>query len=135
MEKLYKTKQRLYILEFLKQHRAEHITAEIIIDYFKKIGTPIGKATVYRYLDNLVEENKVRKYTTPEHNSAACFQYVNENGECNNHYHMMCTKCGTLIHINCKELEELTNHIYFKHNFKLDIFKTVMYGICENCMK
>lgn len=135
MEKLYKTKQRLYILEFLKQHRDEHITAETIINYFRKIGTPISKATVYRYLDNLVEENKVRKYTTSEHNSAACFQYANENGECNNHYHMMCTKCGTLIHINCKELEELTNHIYFKHNFKLDIFKTVMYGICENCMK
>ncbi len=134
MEKLYKTKQRLYILEYLKQNANEHITADMIIEHFKELGTPIGKATIYRYLDNLVNENKVRKYTMPYRNNAACFQYVDSTDNCLNHYHMKCIKCGNLIHIDCKELEELSQHIYNEHNFKLDIFKTILYGTCKNCM-
>lgn len=134
MEKSYKTKQRLYILEYLKQNLNEHITADKIIEHFKLIGKPIGKATVYRYLENLVEEDMVRKYAMPDRNAAACFQYVDKNSNCNNHYHMKCIKCGALIHIDCNELEEVANHIYNEHNFKLDIFKTVLYGTCESCM-
>lgn len=134
MEKSYKTKQRLYILEYLKQNMDEHITADKIIEHFKLIGNPIGKATVYRYLENLVEENMVRKYIMPDRNTAACFQYVDKNSSCNSHYHMKCIKCGALIHIDCNELKELANHIYNEHNFQLDIFKTVLYGTCENCM-
>ena len=51
MEKSYKTKQRARILEYLKDNKDKHITADTIIEHFKSTGNPIGKATVYRYLD------------------------------------------------------------------------------------
>ena len=134
MEKNYKTKQRANILDYLKQNNEKHITAEDIINYFKKNGTPIGKSTIYRYLDNLVKENIIRKYVSAENGTAACFQYINNQDECTNHYHMKCTNCGSLIHLACDEINELSNHIYKEHKFMLDTCKTVLYGICEKCL-
>lgn len=134
MEKVYKTKQRSNILNYLKENKEKHITAEEIILYFKKIGTPIGKSTIYRYLDNLVQENIIRKYANSETGGAACFQYINNHDKCNNHYHMKCTKCGALIHLDCDEINELSNHIFKEHNFKLDTCKIILYGTCENCL-
>ena len=134
MEKTYKTKQRAFILDFLKTHNDEHIPADMIIAHFKEIENPIGKSTVYRYLDNLVEENIVRKYAAAERGDSACYQFIDESHECNNHFHMKCSKCGTLIHLDCDEINELRDHIYKEHRFKLDICKTVLYGTCEKCM-
>ena len=77
MEKIfkYKTKQRARILEYLKNNSKQHITADEIINYFKKTENPIGKSTIYRCIDNLIEENVIRKYINEEGKSA-CFQYI-----------------------------------------------------------
>jgi len=133
MEKSYRTKQRTAILDFLKNNVEEHITADKIIEHFKANGNPIGKSTVYRYLDNLVEENIVRKYAASERGDSACYQYINGSKDCCHHFHMKCSKCGALIHLDCHEIEELTEHIYKEHKFKLDICKTILYGTCERC--
>lgn len=130
----YKTKQREHILNYLKTNEKKHVTAEEIIEYFKSIENPIGKSTVYRYLDNLVAENIIRKYISQERGSA-CFQYIKNQESCNNHYHMKCIKCGALFHLECNEITDLQNHILQNHNFKLDICKTVLYGTCNNCLK
>lgn len=135
MEKSYKTKQRARILEYLKDNREKHITADTIIEHFKSTGNSVGKATVYRYLDSLVEENIIRRFITPENSTAACYQYIDEDNNCKCHYHMKCTKCGLLIHLNCDEIEELSNHIYKEHKFKLDECKTILYGTCEKCLE
>lgn len=135
MEKSYKTKQRANIIKYLINNKSKHITAEMILTYFKDIGEPIGKSTIYRYLDSLVADNKVRKYVASESGSAACFQYIDDAHECKEHYHMKCTKCGNLIHLNCDEIEELSKHIFREHKFKLDVCKTILYGICQNCQK
>ena len=134
MEKSYKTKQRAAILEYLKQNVDNHITADNIIDHFKQIDNPIGKSTVYRYLDSLVEENIIRKYAGSERGDAACFQYINEEHDCLTHFHMKCSKCGSLIHLDCHEMEELSAHILKEHNFLIDMCKTTLYGTCKNCM-
>ncbi len=130
----YKTKQRAHILNYLKTNEKNHVTAEEIIEYFKSIENPIGKSTVYRYLDNLVAENVIRKYIVQER-GRACFQYIENQESCNNHYHMKCIKCGALLHLECDEIIDLQKHILQNHNFKLDICKTVLYGTCNNCLK
>ena len=130
----YKTKQRECIVEFLKKNNEKHITADEIIEHFKTTDNPIGKSTVYRCLDNLLSENIVRKYVISERDGA-CYQYVEEQEQCVNHYHMKCTKCGRLYHLECDEVNELQEHILKHHNFKIDICKTVLYGLCKDCMK
>ena len=82
----YKTKQKSSILEYLKEVDA-HVTADDVIDHFRRNGNNIGKATVYRCLDKLVEQNIVLKYSLGNGQSA-CYQYVGEH-EAEHHYHLI----------------------------------------------
>lgn len=127
----YNTKQREKILAFLKENEDKNITAEEILSYFSNIGESIGKATVYRYLNNLVKENIIKKYLD-ENKNCSCYQYVN-NENCNEHYHLKCEKCNKIIHLECEEFKDIQKHIAKQHEFELNTIKTVLYGICKKC--
>ncbi len=130
----YKTKQKEILTEYFENLPGVHITASDVCEYFKKTGTPIGQATIYRQLENLVDEGIIRKYIV-DSNSPACFEYTGgefrvENGNC---FHCKCEKCGKLIHLQCDELMFLKKHLKSEHNFRLDPLRTVFYGICDDC--
>lgn len=127
----YKTKQRELILSYLTENKNHHVMADEIAEHLKSQGNAVGKSTVYRYLDKLVNDGIVKKYISEEGKSA-CYQY-SENNNCNHHYHFKCTQCGTLLHVQCSHLNEMEMHIYQNHGFKIDLCKTVIYGICEKC--
>lgn len=128
----YRTKQREAILEYLIANKHKHIKAEEILDYCRENGNSVGKATVYRYLDKLVEENVIRKFTI-DGVSSACYQYGTDDECCNEHYHFKCMKCGDLFHISCDFMNEISEHVMKEHNFIIDSRKTVFYGICGKC--
>ncbi|MBQ9766364.1 MAG: transcriptional repressor [Lachnospiraceae bacterium] len=128
----YKTKQREMILELLKNNSDKHLTAEDVIGYLKEQETPVGKATVYRYLERLEEQGIIRKYLMPE-GKGACYQYSGDTRECHRHYHFKCEKCGKLFHVQCEYLDGISKHVYGEHGFTIDSSKTVYYGICRNC--
>ena len=44
-------------------------------------------------------------------------------------YHCKCEKCGKLIHLQCSEVENLTQHMKEHHGFKL---KSVTYRFLWN---
>lgn len=52
----YRTRQRTLVLSLLKRLGDRHLTAEEISRYLAEEGSPVGKATVYRCLDRLVEQ-------------------------------------------------------------------------------
>lgn len=128
----YKTRQRDLIFEFFVANKEKHVTADEVLEHLKGQGNSVGKSTVYRYLDRLVNEGKVRKYYIEE-GMGACYQYVGDKEECNNHFHLKCIRCGRLIHIKCDYLSEVDEHISKHHDFKVDNTKTVLYGICNRC--
>lgn len=131
-QKSYKTRQREQILNCLTENKAKHMTADEIVIWLKERKTDVGKATVYRTLDKLIEDGRARKYICEEGKSA-CYQYVDEQGECCRHFHLKCVECGRLIHLKCEYLSDLEQHIMKHHNFIVDNTKTVLYGICEDC--
>lgn len=131
---IYKTKQRDQILDCLIRNKDRHITAGEIITALKQSECPVGKTTVYRYLDMLVSQGIVRKYFIEEGKSA-CYQYIAMNGDCGEHYHLKCIECGQLIHFECKYIEELDSHVKSHHDFMVDYSKTVFYGCCSKCTK
>ena len=130
----YKTKQRDQILNCLIQNKDHHITAIEIIADLKQGKSPVGKATVYRYLDKLVSQGIVRRFFIEEGKSA-CYQYMAKNSDCSEHYHLKCVGCGELIHLKCEYLEELDSHVKLHHDFLVDHSKTVLYGCCGKCTK
>lgn len=130
----YNTKQKEKILEFIKLNKDRHLTASEIIVYLNGEGSQVGAATVYRYLDKLVNSGVIRKYTLDE-KSCACYQYIDNEMECSEHFHLKCTVCGRLIHTDCSYMQTLEKHISEHHDFTVDNSRTVLYGRCGDCEK
>ena len=132
----YRTKQREEIIEYMENAGGEHITVSDLCEYFRTKGKSIGQTTVYRQLENLVDEGLVNKYFI-DTNSPACFEYMGEGSHASSGicFHCKCEKCGRLIHLHCEELDEIIGHMQNEHGFSLDPRRTVFYGICSECRK
>ena len=125
----YKTKHKTELINYLISNSDKHLTIQEI----QKDLSSIPQATLYRLMDSLVEEGYVRKYIIGPSQSC-CFQYVNCGHE-HNHFHLICEKCGKLIHLDCHEADHLLVHIKDEHGFDIDVSKVNFYGICEECQK
>ena len=129
----YKTKQREYILAFLQNSEGRHITVAELVRHLQDNATPVGTATVYRTLEQLVEEGMVRKYVL-DGKSSACYQFLSDEPHlCQEHFHLKCTCCGRLFHVSCDYLNQLGEHLLEHHGFVIDHTKTVLYGLCADC--
>ena len=131
----YKTRQREQILTFLRTIPSTHFTAADVCAFFKEHEIPIGTATVYRQLEQLVQEGKGQKYIIDE-NSSACFEYIGDEevSAVPSCYHLKCERCGKLIHLECDEITEFERHITGHHGFRIDPARTVFYGVCAECL-
>ena len=128
----YKTKQKDAIYNYLSEHKEKHLTIDEILEHFLTNGQKIGRTTIYRYLEKLVEKGEVRKYSIEE-GISACYQLIAKGSCCSEHFHAKCTKFGTLYHVDCSSLLQIGEHLKEHHNFIIDHTKTVFYGICEKC--
>lgn len=131
---VYKTKQRAIIEKQLKNADGKHTTVDALAALLAANGECVGRTTVYRTLELMVKEGKVRKYTN-ETGEGACYQYVENAHECEKHFHLKCERCGKLIHVECESMSGLAEHIENHHGFKVNKLKTVLYGICGECLK
>ncbi len=129
----YNTKQKKAIVQCVKDMKNEHFTVDSLCEMLLKKGEVVGRTTVYRCLERLSEEGNLRKFAATSGESV-CYQYVGERQHCHEHFHLKCEKCGSLIHMECDELEGIIAHIKNHHGFSLNPLKTVIYGVCEGCM-
>lgn len=129
----YKTKQREAILDYIASLGGSHVTAVQIMEHFGNKDISIGRTTVYRHLDKLTESGKVRKYTI-DGISGACYQYVDNENDCRERLHLKCEDCGELFHLRSNMPNEVQQHIFDEHSFKVNTMKIILYGKCESCL-
>ena len=128
----YDTKQREMILVCLRENQSGHLTADEIYDMLKKYDLKVGRATLYRFLKVMEESGEIKKYRFSE-KSAACYQYLGKDTVCNSHYHLMCENCSRVIHLESPQLDSFIDGIEKDERFRIDVKKTVFYGICDQC--
>ena len=130
----YNTKRRAELLDYLRSMQGRHVTVSDIRAYFTAQGKTIGTATIYRQLENMLDQGLVNRYTLDE-TSAACYEYVGGGEHCQPTvcFHCKCVSCGALIHLRCEELEKVQGHLAAEHGFRLDLPRTVLYGLCRQC--
>ena len=130
----YHTRHQKELEEYLGAFPGTHFTVQEICTAFSEMGQPIGTATVYRCLERMVEEGRMRKYFI-EAGSPACFEFVPDRSDCGADvcFHLKCEKCGRLIHMQCEELAGIQAHLLTEHHFQLNPLRTVLYGICADC--
>lgn len=131
-ENQYKTKQRSQILQCMRNNAEKALTVDEICEILKNTGVSVGKTTVYRYLDSLLESGALRRYAE-EKGKSATFQYIESTNLCHSHLHIKCLKCGKLEHLDCEFLNGVSSHILQHHNFRIDNSKTTIFGICAKC--
>lgn len=128
----YNTKQKKLIEKVLTKNAEMQFTCEDVAQLLKEQNTPVGKTTVYRYLENLTKTGRVRKSQSLD-GKGYVYQYISDGLDCEEHLHLRCTCCGKLFHLGCDFMSGVGEHIRMHHNFVIDNTKTVIYGLCENC--
>ena len=126
---VYKTGQREFLIEYLKNNTDRYVSVEDIEKFLYKKQKKIGLTTIYRFLNKLEGEGKLRVETK---NHTKYYQLILDG--CQNHFHLKCAKCGKVIHFECEEFNNMINHIQKEHEFFIDS-KFVINGLCTECKK
>ena len=126
----YHTKNKVKILNCFINNSDKHLTIEQINVL---LNNEVPLASIYRNVDDLLKEGLIRKFIV-DNNNSACYQYA-VDGNTHNHFHLLCSKCGKLIHLECHEVEHLISHIEKEHGFKVDVSKVTLYGLCPDCQE
>lgn len=129
----YKTKQRERIDALIENIGDRHFTADEADILLRQSGEAVGKATIYRHLERLVSEGRLRRFYS-EDGGSACYQFIGD-AHCKEHFHLKCMTCGRMIHLECSYLDELNVHLMEHHNFEVDNTKIVLCGTCGECRK
>lgn len=127
----YKTKGKQELLDFLKNHSDKHFTVEEVIKELAINGKKVSRSSVYRQISRMYENGDVRRFESHDKNNFV-YQYANVSHDCEAHYHLKCTKCGKLLHIECSTMNEMKKHIYKDHGFIIG-GNSIINGICREC--
>jgi Fur family ferric uptake transcriptional regulator len=134
----YQTEQKRVLLDFLTRHCDTPFTIEELVRQMEleeaqeaEPEAAPGKSTVYRLMTRLVEEGTVKRFV--QGNSRHfCYQIV--GGEhCRHHFHLKCTKCGKLIHMNEESSEKILQQVLMGSDFEVNQEETTFFGCCKDC--
>ncbi|MDD3346726.1 Fur family transcriptional regulator [Oscillibacter sp.] len=127
----YSTKQQQAVLHCLSQRSGEALTAAALAEELRRLGSPVGLATVYRQLEKLEQEGRVHKVNTEE---GAFYQFCpHQTGHCHGCFLLRCEQCGQIVHLDCSHLKSLYEHLEQDHHFRIDPNRTVLMGLCGVC--
>lgn len=124
----YHTKQKDLVLDEIRKKKYEFTVKELHDDMQKEVGL----TTIYRLVDLLVNDGRLNKYIGKD--NITYYQYL-EKCPNENHFYLKCDVCGSLIHVDCDCIKELSRHIIKNHRFRPTKDKFMIHGICENCSK
>ena len=103
-----------------------HVTANEVYEFIKEAYPTIGKGTVYRNLDILVEEGALRKVEVPDGPNRFDFTLKN-------HYHVRCIKCGEISDVDMDQIPDLLERIHNTHGIEFMDYDISFKGICPKC--
>ena len=127
----YNTRQKREMLSFLQERSMQHFSVDEVVFELRDRGERIGRSTVYRYLEQLAEQGSVRKYPGVE--GVTQYQHVDDVDRCDSHFHMLCSRCGNLMHVDCSLMQSMAQHLMAHHGFQIDPRETMLIGLCEKC--
>ncbi len=99
-------------------------TAEDFFKQARKKDPNIGIATVYRFLNDLVNKKELHSYI--------CDRRTLYSRQKNSHCHFICEKTGKIIHFEIENLDFL-KHLKGKIPGTISSVQLEIKGICDNC--
>ena len=127
----YKTTNKQSIMNYIINYD-NSFSAQELYNLMKNNNEKIGLTTIYRYLDELVNKNKLKKFYNEK--NVAIYEYLSDC-DCENHFYLKCSNCDKTIHVDCNHINIFSKHIMEEHNFLIDKNKLFIAGLCDDCRK
>lgn len=128
----YSTKLYNSILQLFSGNSSRALTAADVYREVCQEGETINRTSIYRNLDKLVAEGKLLKYVTDDGRRAS-YVYKGGNESCVEHFHLQCTECGKVIHLDCDSMDDFIRHVSMEHGFDMSCGSSILYGKCSEC--
>lgn len=119
------SKQREIILDTLKEN-VVHPTAEFLYEKVREKDSKISLATLYRNLNQLVQNKIIKKIDGLETSS-----HFDHNTHA--HYHFICSKCKRVFDIDADVAPNLIINTESKTGFTIQNHDITFSGICADC--
>ena len=106
----------------------KHATADDIYNIIAQKQPSVSKATVYRNLNILAEEGKIRKIEVA--GGPDFFDYI-----CEKHFHVRCIKCGQIFDVELEPFPELKPSTRNSSSMQFLDYDILFKGICSDCQE
>jgi Fur family transcriptional regulator, ferric uptake regulator len=105
------------------------LSAVEIEDALRDQGQRIGRASVYRVLELLVEHGLVERVTVGRDLSR--YERVLPTGE--HHHHLVCDRCGRLVAFDDPGLERAIHRVSERLGAQVEHHDVTLHGACADC--
>jgi Fur family ferric uptake transcriptional regulator len=122
----YSSKRDRILNIFLRQEG--HLSADDLFDLVRAVEPGIGRATVYRTLQWMVDADIARKVDFGEGRSRYEPSYRHPR-----HFHLICTKCHQSSEFLSSDVEALMEEVASARGFTAGQAVVQIYGTCEDC--
>ena len=121
------SRQRELVLAEVKSSR-EHPTADMVYAALKADNPSLSLGTVYRNLNLLAQMGQIHKIGMPGGSDRF-------DGRTDEHYHMLCQKCGRVYDVQLDTLSELDGQIQSQKGFLVHSHDLIVRGVCRACQQ
>jgi len=119
---------RTVVVETLAGHDCA-VTALGLDEELRRRKPAVGRASVYRTLDQLEELGLVQRFEASR--GIASYERVNPSGH--HHHHAICRRCGRMEAFEDRGLERSIARVSDQVAFEVAEHDVVLRGLCERC--
>ncbi len=119
---------RTAVVEALARHDCA-VTALDLDDELRRRQPPIGRASVYRALEQLEQLGLVRRIEV--FRGTAGYERIEPSGH--HHHHAICRECGRMVPFEDPALEQAIGKLSAAIDFNVAEHDVVLRGTCESC--
>lgn len=119
---------RTAVVEALARHDCA-VTALDLDDELRRRQPPVGRASVYRALEQLEELGLVQRLEVCR--GTAGYERIAPDGH--HHHHAICRDCGRMVPFEDSSLERAIGQLSDQINFEVAEHDVVLRGRCDRC--
>lgn len=120
---------RRAVIELLS-HQECALSALEIEDLLRDSGRQVGRASIYRVLEELEELGLLARLDLGT--GTARFEAVDPGGD-RHHHHLLCDDCGDLVPFSDAELERVIGRVSQRLPYAVSGHDVTLHGSCESC--
>lgn len=119
---------RTAVVEALSRHHCA-VTALELDDELRRRKPPVGRASIYRALEQFEELGLVQRIEMTR--GTAAYERIEPDGH--HHHHAICRHCGRMETFEDRDLERAIDRVSGRMPFDISEHDVVLRGVCERC--